>query len=108
MVPIKEKSVGTVAAFDDTWLSRHPRPQSKGFDGGREKKEDVFRETLINHGLGPEMRPATAHNPQANSIVERTNQALNGVSRTQELEDRELDPFKPFDKVLRSSAACAV
>lgn len=30
----KDKAAGTVAAaFDDTWLSRCPRPQFTGFDG---------------------------------------------------------------------------
>ena len=37
VVPIKDRTVMTVtAAFDDTWLSRYPRPQFIGMDGGSE------------------------------------------------------------------------
>jgi len=52
----------------------------------------VFRETLINCGLEPGMKPTTAHKPQANSIVKRIHQVFNDMLRTHELEERELDP----------------
>ncbi len=62
---------------------------------------------MINHGLGPGMKPTTTHNPQSNSIVERIHQVLNDMLRTMELEERELDPSHPFDEAL-SAAAYAI
>ena len=101
---VKDSKAETVAAaFDDTWLSRYPRPQFIGFDGGGENK-GAFKETIINYGLGPGMKPTTTHNPQSNSIVERIHQVLNDMLRTMELEERELDPSKPFDESLNAAA----
>jgi hypothetical protein len=54
-------------AFDDTWLTRYPRPQFVGFDGGSEFK-NVFEEMCDNYGL--KKKPNTTYNPQANGIVE--------------------------------------
>ena len=49
------------------------------------------------------MKPTTAHDPQANSIVERIHQVLNDMLRTMELEEREIDPSKPFDEALNAA-----
>ena len=107
IVQLKNTTTATVAAaFDDTWLSRHPRPQFIGMDGGSENKAE-FRQTIINYGLGSGMKPSTTHNPQSNSIVERIHQVLNDMLRTEELEDRELDKAEPFGEVL-NAAACAI
>ena len=90
IVQLKDTTAATVAAaFHDTWLSRYPRPQFIGMDGGSKNKAE-FRQTIINHGLGLGMKPSTTHNPQANSVVERIHQVLNNMLRTEELEDREL------------------
>jgi len=71
IVQLKDTTAATVAAaFDDTWLSRYPRPQFIGMDGGSENKAE-FRQTIINYGLGPGMKRSTTHNPQANSVAER-------------------------------------
>ena len=106
-VPLKDKTSGTVAAaFDDTWLSRHPRPQCIVFDCASENKS-VFRETLINYGLGPGMKTITSHNPQANSMIERIHQVLNDMLRTKEMEETEIDPDFPFDSIL-SAIVCAI
>jgi hypothetical protein len=49
----KTKSAASVmAAFDETWLSRYPRPQEIGFDNGSEFKS-VFLETCNNYGMTP-------------------------------------------------------
>ena len=102
IVPIKDHNAMTVAAaFDDTWLSRYPRPQFIGMDGGSENKKE-FRQTIINYGLGPGMKPTTSHNPQANAIMERIHQVLNNMIRTYELEETELDENNPFDEILSS------
>ena len=55
VVAIKDQTAATVAAaFDDTLLSKYPRPQFIGLDGGSENKKE-FRETIVNYGLGPGM-----------------------------------------------------
>jgi hypothetical protein len=40
----------TQAAFDEVWLSRYPRPEIIGFDGGSEFKQ-VFDEMHKNYGM---------------------------------------------------------
>jgi hypothetical protein len=57
----------TQAAFDEVWLSRYPRPEIIGFDGGSEFKQ-VFDEMRKNYGM--KKRVTTAYNPQANGIIE--------------------------------------
>jgi hypothetical protein len=46
MVRMKEVSSptahNTAAALDDTWVSRYPPPQSVGYDGGGEFKEELW------------------------------------------------------------------
>ena len=84
------------AAFDDTWLSRYPRPTYLGFDGGSEFK-GMFQELVRNYSLRP--KPSTPYNPQANGIIERVHQVLNDCLRTFELQKEELnekDPWTPF------------
>jgi hypothetical protein len=60
-------SITTIAAMDDVWFSRYPRPQIIGFDGGSEFKS-VFEETIANYRL--EEHTTTYHNLQANGIIE--------------------------------------
>ena len=74
-------------AFDDTWLSRYPRPEYLGFDGGSEYK-NVFKEMRLNYGMKP--CQSTPYNPQANGTIERVHQVLNNCLRTFELEEQEL------------------
>ena len=58
---ITDASANTcMSAFDDTWLSRYPRPQFIGFDNGNEYK-NVFREMCFNYGIKP--KPSTTYNP---------------------------------------------
>ncbi|MGL5918199.1 MAG: hypothetical protein ACRCYM_03030, partial [Cetobacterium sp.] len=71
-------SATTIAAMDDVWFSRYPRPQIIGFDGGGEFKS-VFEETIANYGL--EKHTTTSHNPQANGIIERVHQTLTDMLR---------------------------
>ena len=72
-----------MAAFDDTWLCRYPRPQFIGFDNGSEFKQ-IFLEMCANYGM--EKKPNASYNPQSNGIVERVHQVLNDMLRTFELE----------------------
>ena len=72
-------------------------------DNGSENKKE-FRETIINYGLGPGMKPTTSHNPQANAIIERIHQVLNDMIRTYEVEETELDDQNLFNEILTSIA----
>ena len=95
----------TVAkVFDDTWLSRYPRPTYIGFDNGGENK-GLFSEMVSNYGL--KKKHSTPYNPQSNGIVERVHQVLNDILRTFELEERELDEHNPWMEFL-SAAAFAI
>jgi hypothetical protein len=89
------------AAFDEVWLSRYPRPEVIGFDGGSEFKQ-VFDEMRKNYGM--KKRVTTAYNPQANGIIERVHLVLGDALRTFELQERELDATDPWSPFLASAA----
>jgi transposase InsO family protein len=91
----------TQAAFDDVWLSRYPRPEIIGFDGGSEFKH-VFEEMRRNYGM--KKKVTTAYNPQANGIIERVHLVLADALRTYELQKRELDHQDPWSSLLASAA----
>ena len=90
-----------MAAFDDVWLSRYPRPQFLGYDNGSEFKA-IFQEMVENYGMNK--KPNTAYNPQANGIIERVHQVLNDMLRTFELENQQLDSREPWTRFLSASA----
>ena len=91
-------------AFDDTWLSRYPRPRKIGYDNGGEFKS-VFKELCANMDMKP--KRSLSHNPQSNGIIERVHQVLGNMLRTMELEEQELDKARPFEPFL-SAAAYAI
>ena len=87
--------------FDDTWLSRYPRPKEVGFDNGSEFKAG-FKELCENMDMRE--KPTTSYNPQGNSILEQAHQVLGNCLRTFQLEKRELDEDRPFDEFLTATA----
>lgn len=89
------------AAFDDAWLSRYPRPEYLGFDGGSEFKKE-FQQLLTNYNLKP--KPSTPYNPQANGIIERVHQVLNNCLRTFELQKQNLNKQDPWTQFLAATA----
>jgi hypothetical protein len=99
-----QSSEAAMNAFDDTWLSRYPRPEFIGFDNGKEYKK-FFKQLINNYGLKP--KPTTTYNPQSNGIVERVHQVLGDALRTAEIDGADLDEFRPWDSYL-SSAAYAI
>ena len=50
-----------VKAFDDTWLSRYPRPQYLGYDNGNDYKS-VFKEMRQNYGMHKKRSLNIIHN----------------------------------------------
>ena len=69
--------------FNNTWLSRYPRPIKVIFDNGNEFKKD-FLHILKGSTIKP--TPTTIKNPQANSILERVHQVLGNMLRTKNLQ----------------------
>ena len=90
-----------MAAFDDEWLCRYPRPQYLGYDGGSEFKA-VFNQMRLNYGM--KSQQSSPYNPQANGIIERVHQVLNNCLRTYELEEQELDEHDPFGQFLAAAS----
>jgi transposase InsO family protein len=66
--------------FDNTWLSRYPRPMTCIHDQGGEFTGYAFQQKLQQHQI--KARPITAKNPQANAICERMHQVIGNTLRT--------------------------
>ena len=91
-------------AFNNTWLTRYPRPKIVKYDNGSEFKA-LFKEMCDNYGLTS--KPTTTYNPQANGVIERVHLVLGDSLRTFELEKQELPKYDPFGSFL-SAAAWAI
>jgi transposase InsO family protein len=80
IVRIDNKSAAHVAMhFENTWLSRYPKPQHVIHDQGGEFMGRDFQHRLEVHNI--KSRPITAKNPQANSVCERMHQAIGNTLR---------------------------
>ena len=105
VISIPDKTAHTVMeAFNNTWLTRYPRPQYIGYDNGSEFKAQ-FKQMCENYGM--KEKPSSSYNPQSNGIVERVHQVLGNALRTFELENKELDTNDPWGPFL-SAAAWAI
>lgn len=87
--------------FNDTWLSRYPRPNKVIFDNGSEFKKD-FLPLLKDMTIKPV--PTTVKNPQANAAVERVHQVLGNMLRTQDFKNQVFDYINPWGYILSSIA----
>jgi hypothetical protein len=65
--------------FENTWLSRYPRPLECIFDQGTEFVGDGFQQILKRHGI--HSNPTTVKNPQANAVCERLHQTVGNSIR---------------------------
>ena len=102
---IPDKSAETIMdAFNNTWLTRYPRPKIVKYDNGSEFKA-LFKEMCDNYGLTS--KPTTTYNPQSNGVIERVHLVLGDSLRTFELEKQELPKHDPFGSFL-SAAAWAI
>jgi hypothetical protein len=102
-VPNKE-SFTVMEAFNNHWLSRHPRLHRICFDNGTEFRS-VFQEICSNYGLKAKL--TTTYNPWSNGIIERVHQTLRDNLAMFELSNRELPEYDPFGSFL-SAAAWAI
>jgi hypothetical protein len=99
---IADKNASTVMeAFDNTWLTRYPRPQYIGYDNGSEFKA-LFKQMGDNYGM--KEKPSTNYNPQSNGIIKRVHQVLGNALRTFELKNKELEPNVPWGHFLSTAA----
>ena len=98
---IDKSSARISRLFDQTWLSRYPRPTKVVFDNGSEFKKN-FVPLLNDWSIKP--KPTTIKNPQANSPVERIHQVLRHMFLTKNLKERTLDYVDPFGDILASVA----
>ena len=102
---IIDKSAARISRlFEQTWLSRYPRPKKVIFDNGSEFKKD-FVPLLKDLSIKPKV--TTIKNPQANSPIERIHQVLRHMLLTKNLQEDVLDYIDPFGSIL-SSVAWAV
>ncbi|KAG7361664.1 reverse transcriptase RNA-dependent DNA polymerase [Nitzschia inconspicua] len=80
VVRIDNKTAAHVAMhFENSWLSKYPRPLNVIHDQGGEFIGEDFQHRLRIHGI--HSRPITAKNPQANSVCERMHQAIGNTLR---------------------------
>ena len=80
IVRYTDKSAYYIAQlFENTWLSRYPRPMRVIYDRGPEFK-GAFTTMLEQNGIEP--HPTTVKNPTANAIVERVHLTIGNVLRT--------------------------
>ncbi len=66
--------------FDESWLSRYPRPFSCCHDNGGEFTGWEFQDQLKDYAIKD--IPTTSRNPAANGICERMHQTVGSVLRT--------------------------
>jgi hypothetical protein len=90
--------------FNQTWLSRYPRPRRVVFDNGSEFKRD-FVPLLKDFDIKPVL--TSIKNPQSNAPVERVHQVLHNMIVTKDLDGRVFDYIDPWGEIL-SSVAWAV
>ena len=87
--------------FNNTWLSRYPRPHRVVFDNGSEFKRD-FVPLLKDFDIKPVL--TSIKNPQSNAPVERVHQVLHNMIVTKDLDGRTFDYIDPWGEILSSIA----
>ena len=98
---IDKSSARISRLFDQTWLSRYPRPSKVIFDNGSEFKKD-FVPLLKDWSIKPKC--TTIKNPTANSPVERIHQVIRHMFLTKNFQETIFDNIDPFGSILASVA----
>ena len=81
LIRVENKTAEHVASkFEESWLSRYPRPLSCCHDNGGEFTGWEFQKLLADFGIKDV--PTTSRNPAANGICERMHQTVADVLRT--------------------------
>jgi len=80
IIRVDNKTAAHVALqFENSWLSRYPRPMRCIHDQGGEFTGYAFQSMLNRHNI--EASPISSKNPRANSICERMHQAVGNSLR---------------------------
>ena len=98
---ISKTSARISQLFNNTWLSRYPRPRKVIFDNGSEFKRD-FVPLLKDFDIKPVC--TTIENPQANGPVERVHQVIHNMIVTKDISTRVFDYIDPWTEILSSVA----
>ena len=98
---IDKSSARISRLFNQTWLSRYPRPSKVVFDNGSEFKKD-FVPLLKDWSIKPKC--TTIKNPTANSPVERIHQVIRHMFLTKIFKETIFDNIDPFGSILASVA----
>ena len=80
--------------FNNTWLSRYPRPTRVVFDNGSEFKRD-FVPLLKDFDVSKPVL-TSIKNPQSNAPVERVHQVLHNMIVTKDIDGRTFDYIDPW------------
>lgn len=99
---IKTKRSDVIAnVVEQTWLTRYPWPTRVVLDRGTEFMAEFS--TMIKDDYGIKLKPITAQNPQANTIVERVHQTVGNILRTFCLQKVEVDKDDPWSGILSAT-----
>jgi len=82
-------------------LTRYPQPTKIILDRGNEFLAEF--KTLIKDDFDVALKPITAQNPQANSILEHVHQTIGNIIHTMKEQDIVLDNGNPWDGILAST-----
>ena len=81
LIRIENRTSNHVAQqFENSWLSRYPRPNRCVHDNGGEFIGWEFQQLLQQAGIADV--PTTSRNPQANAVCERMHQTVGNILRT--------------------------
>jgi hypothetical protein len=81
LVRIKNKTAAHIGMlFENTWVSRYPKPERCVHDNGNEFLGADFQRILVVNGIANV--PTTVKNPQSNAICERMHQTAGNIIRT--------------------------
>ena len=101
-VPSTDQSSARISQlFNQTWVSRYPRPQRVRFDNGSEFKKN-FIPLLKDFGIKP--KPTSIKKNQSNAIVERVHQVVGDMLRTHDLNNNDFDELDPWGSILQDIA----
>lgn len=96
-----DKQADTTAATVETeWLSRYPIPEYITIDGGPEFKAEFA--AMIRNDYGVKVKPSSARNPQANSILERIHGVVGNMLRTIDPDIIDMEEYRPFHGILNT------
>ena len=99
-----KKSMMIVDLVETTCMSRYPWSSEITYDHGSEFLGHKFKNSLIEEEYVILTKPATAGNPQAESIIKRIHQLLANLILTFDLDKNYADEDEPWKLILLAAA----